>query len=91
MTDDATLTVTFRKPIEYKSITYEKVDLREPTAGELAETSGLIGYSADIAIISAVGAMPDGAVKLMPATEFTEAARFIGRFITPAPETGASA
>ena len=89
--DEDTLTVTFRKPFDDKGVTYEKVDLREPTAGELAQTDGLEGYAIDVRIISVVGGMPESAVRQIPARDFLTATRFLGGFMRPAPAPGAAA
>lgn len=88
--DDA-LTITFRKPIEHASVAYTKVDLREPTAGELAEADGVEGFASDVRLISVVGAMPEAAVRLIPAREFLQATRFLGGFMAPARATGDAA
>ena len=89
--DDETLTISFRKPIEDKGVTHDQVILREPTAGELAETDGLEGYASDLRIISVVGGLPESTVRKMQTREFLQATRFLGGFMLPAPATGAAA
>ena len=88
---DETLTLPFAKPIEHGGLSYAQVALREPTAGDLTQTDGLDGYAADVRLVSVIGAMPEAAVRLIPAREFLRATRFIGGFLKPAPATGAAA
>ena len=88
---DDTLTVTFAKPVEHASVAYAKLELREPTAGDLAQTDGLEGYTSDVRLVSVVAAVPEPAVRLIPAREFLQATRFLGGFLKPAPPTGAAA
>lgn len=91
MEGEDTLTITFRKPFEDKGTTYDRITLREPTAGELVQTDGFEGYALDVRVMSIVGAMPESAVKQIPAREFLQGTRFLGGFMRAAPATGDAA
>ncbi len=83
-----TLTIPLDPPLSVGGVEYPELKLREPTAGELAQTDGLSGYASDLQIVSVVTALPIAAVKKIPARAFVRATKFIGSFMKPDPETG---
>ena len=91
---DETITVALRKPVQIgegaKAISYDHIDLREPTAGELARADTAGGNVAMvIALISLVSGTPKSAVEKLCQRDFQEAADFFGQFApasSPMPE-----
>lgn len=84
MQDDQ-LTITFSKPISLgkgdDAQVYDKVDLREPTAGELEKASRAdtsIGVA--ISLISLIGKIPRGVVEQMGQRDLAQANTFLSGF-----------
>jgi hypothetical protein len=82
-------TITLRKPVTLGGITYEKLDLREPTAGELSKATKA-GGNVDVAItlISLIAKVPRGAVEGLSQRDLQEASDFLGSFTLTGLETG---
>lgn len=76
-----TLSITLRKPIEHGGVTYEALDLREPTADEWTRWAGKNEIEADILAVSTVAGIPQQAVRKMGARDLIQASRYIGRFL----------
>jgi hypothetical protein len=78
-----------RKPVKLGEVTYENLDLREPTAGELEKASAAptqVGQA--ITLISLVAKMPRSAVEKICQRDLREASDFLGSFSDDSPETG---
>lgn len=84
-------TILLRKPIVLGGITYDKFDLREPTAGELSRASKA-GANLDVAIalISIIAKVPKGVVERITQRDLEEAAGYLGGFTLDGPATGAT-
>jgi len=82
-------TITLRKPVTFAKIEYKTLDLREPTAGELAKATRASG-SVDVAIslISMIAKVPRGAVEGMCQRDLQEASDFLGSFTLGGPMDG---
>ncbi|NNM64054.1 MAG: phage tail assembly protein [Burkholderiales bacterium] len=75
------LTLTLRKPVKYADQEYAMLNLREPTAGELAKAmkeSGEVDMM--IALIHQVAAVPRGVAERISQRDMGECARFFGQF-----------
>jgi hypothetical protein len=75
------LTITLRKPIEHGGLTYETIQLREPTADEWARWDGKSGVEADIIAVSTVAGIPQAAVRKLTVRDLLQASRYLGRFL----------
>jgi hypothetical protein len=83
-------TIVLRKPVTLGGVTYEKLDLREPTAGELAKATKAGGnVDVAIALISLIAKVPRGAVEGLSQRDLQEASDFLGSFTLAGPEIGA--
>ncbi len=74
-------TIPLRKPVKIGDITFDKLDLREPTAGELEKASNAttqIGVV--ISLISLVARIPRGAAEKLCQRDLREASDFLGSF-----------
>ncbi len=86
-------TIKLRKCISLgsgdKAVSYDHLDLREPTAGELAKAmkSGA-DIDAVISLISIVAQVPRGAVEKLCQRDLEEASDFLSSFSAAAPTTG---
>jgi len=82
-------TITLRKPVTLGGVTYEKLDLREPTAGELAKATKAGGnVDVAIALISLIAKVPRGAIEGLSQRDLQEASDFLGGFTLTGQETG---
>lgn len=76
-----TLTITLRQPIKFAGVDYEKIELREPRAGEMAKASNTSnGIEMSITLISLVAKIPRGAVEQLCARDLEEASNYLGGF-----------
>lgn len=84
-------TVVLRKPVKLGSVEYASLDLREPTAGELAKASKA-GGNVDVAItlITLIAKVPRGAVEKLSQRDLQEASDFLGSFTLDGLPTGAT-
>lgn len=84
-------TIPLRKPIKLGELSYDKITLREPTAGELAKATNA-GNNVEVAIslISLIGAIPKTAVEKMCQRDLQECNDFLGSFALAGPTTGES-
>ncbi|WP_227459316.1 phage tail assembly protein [Cupriavidus pauculus] len=88
------LEITLRKPVVLgkgeSALTYEKLTLREPTAGELekATTTTTNDLSMSITLISLVSGLPRGVVERIGQRELKEANEYLGGFTEDGPEPG---
>lgn len=84
-------TLTLRGPVEYGGQTYDKLDLCEPTAGQMEKAStGATGVAYNIILISEVAKVPIGAVRLIKKRDLEDAIDFLRGFQNDAPPTGAA-
>jgi hypothetical protein len=84
-----TMTLTLRKPIVFGPNTYDKIELREPTAGEMQKATG-DGVESNIRLIALITGIDRPAIERMGARDFHEAVKFLAGFTNPGPETGES-
>jgi hypothetical protein len=75
------LEITLRKPVEFGGVRFEKIIIREPTAGQMLEWDKLSGREADVKAVCVVSGIPEPAVRMMLIRDFNEAAEHIGRFL----------
>lgn len=87
---DKTLTIELANPVEFANATYDKLELREPTAGEMVKSLTQTGLASTIALISLVSGVPRGAVEKMPISEVLKADDFLSLFTRRGPATGES-
>jgi hypothetical protein len=82
-------TITLRKPVDLGGITYDHLDLREPTAKELADASKA-GNDVEqaISLISRIAQVPRGAIEKLRQRDLKEASDFFARFNDDSPKTG---
>jgi hypothetical protein len=72
-----TATLTLRKPIRFHDAEHSKIELREPTAGDLRfAAAGDNMIDADIRLLAVVMGVPISVIVGMPAREFMGASRF---------------
>lgn len=76
-----TLTVSLRAPIETSGKYCDRLELHEPTLGELAKTDGDSGLKHAITLMSVSSGQIRAVIERMPITEFTEAARYLLAFL----------
>lgn len=86
-----TLTLILRKPVTLGDLVFDKLELREPVAKELAKASKS-GQGVDIAItlISIIAAVPRSAVELLCQRDLTAASDFLGGFSDTPPSKSAT-
>lgn len=83
------LTITLRKPVTIGDITYDKLQLREPTAGQLEKsTNATSNVGAVINLISTVAVVPRKVVESLSQRDFQEASDFLESFSKPDQPTG---
>lgn len=83
------ITITLRKPVKLGEMTYEKLDLREPTAGELEKAStAATNMGVVINLISIVGKVPRKVAEGLSQRDLKEAGDFLDSFNEPSPATG---
>ncbi|EON14823.1 MULTISPECIES: phage tail assembly protein [Pandoraea] len=84
-------TLKLRKPVKLGSgeseVIYDKLDLREPTAGELdkATTTGGSNIGIGIMLIHLVSGLPKSAVEKLSQRDFTEANEYLAGFTDDGP------
>ena len=82
-------TIYLRKPLELGKQVYDKLELREPTAGELEKASkagsdlGML-----ISLISSIAKVPRLVVERISQRDLTAASDFLGSFTPAAQKTG---
>lgn len=78
-----------RKPLVVADVTYDHLDLREPTAKELADASKA-GNDVEVAIalISMIAKVPKSAVNQLRQRDLKDASDFFARFNGDYQETG---
>jgi Phage tail assembly chaperone proteins, E, or 41 or 14 len=82
-------TITLLKPIALGDLTFNELDLREPTNAERRKASQAGGsFSIAIAQIALLGNWPKVAVKMLCARDFMEAVKYFGGFSKRRPRTG---
>ena len=78
---DDTKTITLRKPVEVGGVVYDKLDLREPTAGELEKSStATSNMGVAINLIALVAKVPRKAAEGLCQRDLKEAGDFFDRF-----------
>jgi hypothetical protein len=85
--------MTLRKPITLGSgdaaITYDKITLREPEAGELEKaTKESTNVGVSITLIQLIAGIPRKAVEKMAQRDLREASDYLGGFTPDGPEIG---
>jgi hypothetical protein len=83
-----TLTITLRKPIEIAGITYDRLELREPTAGEMKKLEGKTGTTATIDLLFMVTGVPIGALDKLGVRDLRKATDYLEAFFTDGPSIG---
>ncbi|VVD75104.1 phage tail assembly protein [Pandoraea horticolens] len=79
-------TLKLRKPVKLGSddseVVYDKLDLREPTAGELdkATSTGGSNIGIGIVLIHLVSGLPKSAIEKLSQRDFTEANEYLAGF-----------
>lgn len=84
------LIIALRKPITLGEVVYDKLSLREPTAGELekASTAATSNLGAIMNLISAVAKVPRRVVESLGQRDFKEVSDFLDSFSAAALTTG---
>ncbi len=75
------LVIELRNPVEFATMTYDELVLREPTAAEWTVWHKLEGVEADIMAVATVAAMPEKAVRMIGARDLLTASRYLARFL----------
>ncbi|MEF3068064.1 phage tail assembly protein [Pandoraea apista] len=89
-------TITLRKPVKLGSgeseVIYDKLPLREPTAGELdkATSTGGSNIGIGITLIHLVSGLPKSAVEKLCQRDFTEANEYLAGFTDDGPTESAT-
>lgn len=82
-------TITLRKPIKLGDISYEALDLSEPTAGELEKAStATTNMGVVINLISLVAKVPRKVAESLCQRDLKEAGDFLDAFSKDDPSTG---
>jgi hypothetical protein len=89
---EPTKTITLREPIKFGDKTYETIDLKEPTAGQIDKAQRITTSPAasNIELIAQVSGLSARVIEKVPATEYNEASEYLAFFINGAPETATS-
>ncbi|QNK65762.1 phage tail assembly protein [Variovorax sp. PAMC26660] len=75
------ITITLRKPVKLGDMTYEKLELREPTAGELEKaSSATTNMGVVINLIQLVAKVPRKVVEGLCQRDLKEAGDFLEAF-----------
>ncbi len=91
MSDQYEKTIKLRKPVVLGGVTYETLDLREPTAKELDKASRETSdVSAAICLISIVAKVPRGAIDNLCQRDFKECSDFLAGTGLDGATTGAT-
>lgn len=78
-----------RKPVTVGDVTYEHLDLHEPTAGELAKaTASGSPVEQSIQLISIVAKLPRAVISGLCQRDFQEAAEYLAGFTVTGHPTG---
>lgn len=75
------LVITLRKSVEFGGVTYDKLILREPTAGQMLEWDKVSGREADVKAVAIVSGVPEPAVRLIGTRDLGKAANYISSFL----------
>ena len=82
-------TITLRKPVTLGDVVYDKLELREPTAGELEKASkATTNLGIVMNLISAVAKIPRVVVEGLCQRDLKEAGDFLDGFSAGGPTTG---
>lgn len=83
------LTVILRKPVTIGDLTFDKLDLSEPTAGQLEKASNASSnVGMVINLISAVAVVPRKVAESLCQRDFQEASDFLESFSKTSQPTG---
>ena len=84
-----TKTITLRSPVDLDGHKFDKLELCEPTAGQMEKAAaGATGIACNIILISQVASIPIGAVRLLKKRDLEAAVDFLSGFRNDAPPTG---
>jgi hypothetical protein len=84
---EETLTITLRKPITGPDGgKFDRLDLREPTIGEVEKSTGKTGVKANIFLVSMVAEVPEAVIAKLSARDFAKALAFVNSFFGAGPE-----
>lgn len=84
-----TKTITLRKPIDFEGRTIDKLELSEPTAGQMEKAAaGANGIASNLILIAEVASIPLGAVRLLKKRDLEAAVDYLSGFRNDAPPTG---
>jgi hypothetical protein len=87
---ESTKTIELAAPIEWNADVHTRIDLREPTAGELQKASSKGGMDYVLLMIHQVSGAPMQIVHQLPIRVVNEAMEYISDFLAAGQETGAS-
>ncbi len=89
MTDTTTKLVQLRTPVILGDVTYDALELREPTAGELEKAAqATTNFGVVINLISVVAKVPRKVVESLCQRDFKEAGSFLDSFSKGDQKTG---
>ncbi len=89
--DEDVLELVFKHPIQIGSATYEKIVLREPTAGEVRKSQGVAnGVGSTLSLAQQVAGVPMGVLEKVVISDFMKIDRFFSKFYRDSPEIGPS-
>lgn len=75
------LTVNLRKPVSLGEETYDRLELREPTAAEWSQFDKVDGVDGDVLAISIISGVPRAAVAKIGTRDLLVGARYLARFL----------
>lgn len=75
------LVIMLRKAVAFGGQTYDRLILREPTAGQMMEWDKLSATEADVKAVAVVSGLPEPAVRMIGARDLIKAAKHISRFL----------
>lgn len=76
-----TMTINLRAPIETSGKYCDRLELHEPTLGDLAKADGDSGLKHAITLMTVSSGQIRAVIERMPITEFTQAARYLLAFL----------
>jgi hypothetical protein len=89
---EATKTIVLDAVIDWNGTSISKLDLREPTAGEMLKAikAGALAIEQSMMLIGLVTGLSPQIVHMLPWHVFQEADQFLSGFQTSSPATGAN-
>jgi hypothetical protein len=87
---EETTSISLRKPLALGHETWPRLDLREPTLGELKRAGGGGSLTEAGTLIALITGIPPAAIDQLGQRDFQEACDFLAGFSKAAPTTGSS-